>query len=112
MKTTRITLSLDEDLAEALRVRANVQNKSFEQVVNEALRQGLSSKVGEAPGPVYEVKPADGGAVTRMDAKRYKQLLNDEDDEKYLRLTYGNDLTRWPGWLRDRWRIRGDDLDD
>ena len=111
MKTTRITLSLDEDLAEALRVLANVQNKSFEQVANEALRYGLSSRVGEAPGPVYGVKSADEGAVTG-DPKRYKQLLNDEDDEKYLKLTYGDDITRWPGWLRSRWGIRDDDFDD
>lgn len=60
-------MSLDEDLTEALRVLANVQNKSFEQVANEALRHGLSSKVGEAPGPAYGVKPADEGAVTGVE---------------------------------------------
>ncbi len=84
MKTTRITLSLDEDLAEALRILANVQYKSLEQVVNEALRRGLSSKVGEAPGPAYEVKPADGGVVTGMGEMMPNHLNDVLMNEEFL----------------------------
>ena len=38
----RTTLTLDDDIAPALRDRARELNRSFEQVVNEALRRGMS----------------------------------------------------------------------
>ncbi len=91
-----------------MRERARVENKSLEQVVDEALRREFAPRVGEGPGPVYQVKPVDGGVAAVEDPKRYKGILNDEDDERYLRLTYGDDSARWPDWLRDRRGIRGD----
>ena len=101
-----MTLTLDKDLADALKERARILNQTIEQVANGLLRRGLTPRVGEAPGAPYGVKPVHSGNAPREDTKKYKQFLNDEDDKRYLTLTYGEDSTRWPDWLRDRWGIR------
>ena len=43
----RTTLTIDDDLAEALKARARNSGKSFKSVVNEAMRIGLMT--GEKP---------------------------------------------------------------
>jgi hypothetical protein len=101
-----MTLTVDKDLADALRERACSLNQSIKQVVNDALRRGLSPEVGESPRPPYRVKPFHSGFAPGVDPENPKQFLNDEDDERYLRLTYGEDSTRWPEWLRDRGGIQ------
>ena len=105
MKSKETTLTIDEDLAGALRERARILNQTIEQVAHDLLRRGLTPRVGEAPGAPYGVKSVPCGTTPREDPKKYKQFLNDEDDMRYLKLTYGEDCARWPEWLRDRWGI-------
>ena len=93
MKTTRMTLTLDKDLADTLRERARALDQSIKQVVNDVLRRGLSPKVEESPQP-YRVKPFHSGFAPGVDPENPKQFLNDEDDERYLRLTYGDNSGR------------------
>ncbi len=97
-----MTLYLDEDLIDALRERAHSLNESIEQIVIDTLRQELTPRVGEAPGIPYGVKTVNSGYAQDDDPKCHKRILDDEDDERYLRLTYGEDSSRWPDWLRDR----------
>ena len=89
-----MTLTLDKDLADALKERARALNQSIKQVVNDALRQGLLVGVKESPREPYRVKPFHSGFAPGVDPMNPKQFLNDEDDERYLRLTYGDNSGR------------------
>ncbi len=82
----RTTLTLDDDVAEALRERARLLDKPFKQVVNDALRRGMSPAVSEAPASEYRVAPNRSGLLPGVDPLKLKRL---------------NDFSRFPGV---RWR--------
>ena len=69
----RTTLTIDDDLAEALRDLAHRTRRSFKQVVNETLRRGL-----------FQATPGD--IRPELDPKYYKRILDEEDIEHYLRV--------------------------
>ena len=69
----RTTLTLDDDLAAALKEQARRADKPFKQVVNDALRRGLSPMPAEA-APDYEVTPHDSGFRPGVDPLRLNQL--------------------------------------
>ena len=69
----RITLTLDDDIADSLRDQARLLNKPFKQVVNEVLRRGLSPSVQEER-PVFRVKPLPGGFRPAVDPFKLKHL--------------------------------------
>ncbi len=82
MKTT---LTIDADVADVLKERASVQEKSFEQVVNEALRRDvLNGSVGEKQRPVYRVKPNHSGFAPGVDPMRLNQLNDELMVEEFL----------------------------
>jgi hypothetical protein len=58
----RTTLTIDDDVAGALRDLAHRSRRPFKEVVNETLRAGLSAKRSPKPKP-YRVKPASLGEV-------------------------------------------------
>lgn len=72
----RITVTLDDDIAEALREQARLQGRTFKQVVNDALRRGLSPSAKEDL-PVFRVEPLAGGFMPSIDPLKLNQL-NDE----------------------------------
>ena len=53
----RTTLTLDDDIADALRERARLLNLPFMQVVNDVLRRGMSPEMREAAPSRYRVVP-------------------------------------------------------
>jgi hypothetical protein len=59
----RTTLTIDDRIAKALKDLAHMSSKSFKQVVNETLREGLSAR-GEHKSKGYKVKPAALGGVS------------------------------------------------
>ncbi len=73
----RTTLTLDDEIADALRERARLLNISFKQVVNEALRRGMSPDANEAPLPQYRVVPNHSPFVPGIDPLKLNQL-NDQ----------------------------------
>ncbi len=73
----RTTLTLDDDIADALRERARLTDTPFKRVVNDALRQGMSQGVGEAARLEYRVVPKRGGFAPGVDPLRLNQL-NDQ----------------------------------
>ena len=85
MKTTKMTLTLDKDLADALKERARDLNQSIKQVVNDALRQGLSASVKESPRPPYRVKPFNSGFAPGVDPTKLNQLNDQLELEEFLR---------------------------
>jgi len=81
----RTTLTIDPDVAEALRKRAHRTRKPFKQVVNEALRAGLVAQ--EAP-PVrrYRLKPVSlGGVAPGIDLDRALRLADALEDDALAR---------------------------
>ena len=82
----RTTLTLDDDVAHALKERAKLLNQSFKQVVNDTLRRGLSPAGGGKPRRPFRVRPNHGGFAPGVDPLRVKDLLNDWDDEHYFEL--------------------------
>ena len=72
----RTTLTLDDDVIDALKERARRLDQSFKQVVNDTLRRGLSPVAAESQ-PLYRVNPHHSGFRTGVDPLRLNQL-NDE----------------------------------
>ena len=73
----RTTLTLDDDIGEALRERARLLNISFKQVVNEALRRGMSPDAKQPPARKYRVAPNHSALAPGIDPLRLNQI-NDE----------------------------------
>ena len=69
----RTTLTLDDDLAEALKQRARQLDQPFKQVVNDTLRNGLSPGTASPP-PTYRVEPHHSGFRPGIDPLRLNQL--------------------------------------
>ena len=80
----RTTLTLDDDLADALKERARLLDKPFKQVVNDTLRRGLSPAPQE-DRPVFRVKPNHSGFKPGIDPLRLNQLNDELEVEEFLR---------------------------
>ena len=74
----RTTLTLEEDIADSLKERARLLNKPFKQIVNDALRRGLSPAIEEERS-TYTVKPLPGGFRAGVFEDPYR--LNQFNDE-------------------------------
>ena len=59
----RTTLTLDDDIAAKLRTESRRTGRSFRDVVNEALRQGLTGRKATTRGPEFRVETRDLGAL-------------------------------------------------
>ncbi len=70
----RTTLTLDDDLAAALKEQARRADKPFKQVVNDTLRRGLSPVLADAEPDDYQVRPHDSGFRPGVDPLRLNQL--------------------------------------
>jgi hypothetical protein len=78
MFSMRTTLTLDDDLARELKERARRSGSSFKEVVNDAVRRGLS--LGEKPPSKPEpfvVEPHEGGFRAGVDPLKLNQLLDE-----------------------------------
>ena len=69
----RTTLTLDDDVIDALKERAQRLDQSFKQVVNDTLRRGLSRAAAEMQPP-YRVNPHSSGFRAGVDPLRLNQL--------------------------------------
>lgn len=81
----RTTLTLEADLAKALKEYAHRHRTTFKQAVDELLRRGLSAQREAPPRPPFVVVPHEGGFQTGVDPVRLKQQLSEEDDQAFLR---------------------------
>ncbi len=69
----RTTLTLDDDLAAALKQRARQLEQPFNQVVNDTLRYGLSLGT-PSPLSAYRVEPHHSGFRPDIDPTRLNQF--------------------------------------
>ena len=79
----RITLTLDDDLADALEQRAKLLGVPFNQVVNDTLRRGLAPEAPE-DRPVFRVRPFRGGFRPEIDPMKLNQLSDQLEVEDFL----------------------------
>ncbi len=85
MPGVRTTLTIDDDLAGILRRKARELDKPFKELVNAALRKGLSENLPERPHRVV-VRPHDFGVPKAgVDMDRLNQLVDELEVEEYLR---------------------------
>ena len=79
----RITLTLDDDLADELKQRAKLLDAPFSQVVNDTLRRGLSPEVSD-DRPVFRVRPFRGGFRPGINPLKLNQLNDQLEVEAFL----------------------------
>ena len=78
----RTTLTLDDDIADSLKEQARLLGKPFKQVVNDALRRGMSPAVRETPSP-YSVVPIQSGFAPGVDPLKLNQLNDQLEAEDF-----------------------------
>ena len=79
----RTTLTLDDDLADALKQQAKLLDVPFKQVVNDTLRRGLAPEAPE-DRPVFRVRPFRGGFLPGVDPLKLNQLNDQLEVEDFL----------------------------
>ena len=73
----RTTLTLDDDVADFLKMQSRLLDRSFKQVVNDVLRRGMAVGTQAPDLPTYRVVPNRSRLVPGVDPLRLNQL-NDE----------------------------------
>lgn len=88
----RTTLTIDDDLARQLTLKAELERRSFKDVVNETLRRGLG--VGSVLGKKrrFKVVPKHCGFRPGIDIGKLNQL-NDELEIDHLIMPMDSDKT-------------------
>lgn len=83
----RTTLTLDDDVAAALKQRRAARGTGLREEVNELLRAGLEAagRPEADPAERYELPTHDPGQALITDTRTLKELLDDEDVERALR---------------------------
>jgi plasmid stability protein len=82
----RTTLTLDDDLAAALKENAYQKGKSFKAMVNEVLRAGLAHLASPPKARPYTLEPVDlGGVAPGVDLNKALQLADALEDEEMIR---------------------------
>ena len=83
----RTTLTLDADVAASLDEAAHRQRKPFRQVVNEAIRRGLSAGTSGRTARLkpYRIVPHnDGGLMPGIDPLHLNRLVGELEVEAFL----------------------------
>ncbi|AKS43198.1 ribbon-helix-helix protein, CopG family [Wenzhouxiangella marina] len=82
----RTTLTIDDELARQLKQRALDTGRSFKDVVNDALRDGLARTGAANPGRPYRIETARLGRTRPgIDLDKSLQLAGELEDEEVLR---------------------------
>lgn len=80
----RTTLTLDNDVADALKERARLLEQPFKQVVNDILRRGLRPDAATTH-ETFKVRPLNFGLQPGVDRLRLNQLNDELEAEAFLR---------------------------
>ena len=84
MSQMRTTLTLDPDVAAKLKELSRLEDKSFKQLVNDLLRQGLSAQSAPSRKPKkFRVQPHRGGFRPGVDLLKLNQLVDQLDADDF-----------------------------
>lgn len=82
----RTTLTIEDEIGTALREKAFRSGRTFKEVVNETLRDGLAAGTAAPKARRYRLKPASlGGAVPGIDLDKALRLADALEDEAIAR---------------------------
>ena len=76
----RTTLTLDADVVKLLEEEVHRARKPFKQVVNDALRRGLSPNAGPRRASTYRVRPHIAKLLPGLDRSRLNALADELED--------------------------------
>ena len=86
----RTTLTIDDDIAFALKDRARATGRSFEDVVNEVMRRGIAADAKPLAGrPRFKVVSSRRGFQPEIDPLELNQLVDELEVEGFLRGQHG-----------------------
>lgn len=77
----RTTLTLEPDVAKLIEREAHRQQKPIKQIVNEALRRGLTSPGLTRGRKSFRVQPHATALQPGIDVARFNQLVDELEDE-------------------------------
>jgi hypothetical protein len=80
----RTTLTLDPDVARMLEAEAHRTRASFKQVVNDAIRRGLSPRANQHDLPPYRVKPHPTTLLPGIDGAAFNRFADELEDEAVI----------------------------
>ena len=89
----RTTLTLDPDVARMIEEEVHRVRRPLKQVVNDALRRGLTSASRRPPMKPYRVRPHTARLLPGLDRGRLNALADDLEDASIV----GNPLGRTRG---------------
>lgn len=82
----RSTLTIDDQLAKALKDHAHQAGKSFKEVVNDTLRAGLAANKTPRQAKSYRLKPSSLGCVAGdFNLDKALQLADELENEEIVR---------------------------
>jgi len=84
MQKMRTTLTLDPDVAERIRQEGRSGKRSQKEIINEALRRGLSPGATQSKEPRFRIKPFDSPFRSGIDAGKLNQLVDELEVEAQL----------------------------
>jgi len=85
----RTTLTLDDDVARMIDDAVHRERRPMKQVVNDALRKGLST--GEAGARPYRLVPHETEVLAGLDSLGFNRLADELDDARVrARMTGGS----------------------
>ncbi len=73
----RTTLTVENQVDVLLRDLAKKQNRSYKDVINEALLRGIQTLAEAAPPDVYRIEPVETGFLPGVDSGKLNQLSDD-----------------------------------
>lgn len=77
----RTTLTLDADVARMVREEAHRRRQPFKQVVNDALRRGLTPRTGRTRAARYRVRPFAARLLPGIDRGKLNTLADEYEDQ-------------------------------
>ena len=80
----RTTLTLEPDVAALLAQEAHRLKQPFKQVVNNALRRGLTGAARTDKLPRFRVKPHSSPLANGVDPASFNRLVDEMEDEAVL----------------------------
>jgi hypothetical protein len=80
----RTTLTLEPEVAQLIDDEVHRTRRPFKQVVNDALRRGLSPRAAEAPAAPYQVRPHRATLLAGVDRGRMNALADELEDDALL----------------------------
>ena len=76
----RTTLTLDADVANLIAEEVHRRRQPFKQVVNDALRRGLTPGARRAPSSRYRVRPHVAAVLPGIDRAKLNALADERED--------------------------------